>query len=271
MMNPPEKLKLKESNNASKSWQEFKQAWEVYEIASGVISKEPLVRLATFLHVAGPDAHEKYTGFLFANEEEKQDLAAVIAKFDQDCKTNVNILSERSKFFARKQKENETYDQYVTELRKLSSLCEFSNPQEALRDQFAINIKNRKAKERLLIVAQSNYKELTFEKAISIVKSLEAIHQCSDNEIARTEETEKMEVDRITNASSNIDKTKQERTIKNCKFCGQNHVYLKCPAYGKTCLYCHGKNHFSKVCKKKKDVNQINEVRSSDLSDPEII
>ena len=64
-MNTPAALNLKHTTDANKSWREFRQAWEVYEIASGTDKKEPLVRLATFLHVAGADALEKYNGFLF--------------------------------------------------------------------------------------------------------------------------------------------------------------------------------------------------------------
>lgn len=66
----------------------------------------------------------------------------MIEKFENDCKSTLNILAERNKFYCRKQKINETTDQYVTELRILCNTCNFSNVDEVLRDQFALNIKN---------------------------------------------------------------------------------------------------------------------------------
>ena len=61
------------------------------------------------------------------------------------------------------------------ELKILASTCEFLNTDEALRDQFALNIRDVKAKERLYVEAQDNYRSLTFNKAVSIVKSYELL------------------------------------------------------------------------------------------------
>ena len=57
----------------------------MYEIVSGTAGKDTLVRLATFLHVAGPDALDKYNGFLFESEEDKANIEKVLEKFD--CET----------------------------------------------------------------------------------------------------------------------------------------------------------------------------------------
>ena len=36
--------------------------------------------------------------------------------------------------------------------------------------------------------------------------------------------------------------------IKKCKFFENSHHHDKCPAYGKVCHNCNGKNHFKKCC-----------------------
>ena len=54
-------LNLKTATDVSKNWKIFKQAWQIYEIAAGVRNKTKEVRLATFLHIAGPDVVEKYS------------------------------------------------------------------------------------------------------------------------------------------------------------------------------------------------------------------
>lgn len=42
------------------------------------------------------------------------------------------------------------------------------------------------------------------------------------------------------------------RLIKDCNFCGLTHETskFKCPAWGKVCSSCKGKNHFKVKCKK---------------------
>lgn len=57
----------------------------------------------------------------------------------------------------------------------------------------------------------------------------------------------------------------------NCKHCGSQHKPRQCPAFGKQCSSCQGKNHFAKQCfsrrkegKKGKTVNLVDE---PDLSD----
>ena len=50
------------------------------------------------------------------------------------------------------------------------------------------------------------------------------------------------------------------------KFCGQSHeaARTQCPAWGKTCNYCKGRNHFEVKCKK---VNLLSAGRDSDECD----
>lgn len=248
-MNPPHALNLKNSKDAAKSWKDFKQAWEVYEIASGTVERQPLVRLATFLHVAGPDALEKYNGFMFRSEEEKRDIDVVIAKFDADCKSSVNILAERQRFFKRTQGPDETYDQFVTDLRSLCASCEFSNPDEALRDQFSLNLANKRAKERILNEAHGNYTGLSFEKTIAIAKSHDV---CYGPNSEKETFHEPMEVNKT--------KTETSKPLIQCKFCGRKHAVRNCPAYGKTCIKCSRMNHFAAVCRAGRNkVHQVND------------
>ena len=54
---------------------------------------------------------------------------------------------------------------------------------------------------------------------------------------------------------NNVVKPQQKdgpRVLKECKFCRQSHeaAKIQCPAWGKTCNYCKGRNHFEIQCKK---------------------
>ena len=246
-INLPEKLKLREATDIGQCWKQFKQAWQIYEIASGCINNEEIVRLATFLHIGGPEAVEKYNTFSWNNEEDKNNLQKVIEKFDNDCKITTNVLLERNKFFRRKQKANESCDKYVAELRLLCASCEFISPEEHLRDQFALNIYNERAQERLLEIAQQNLKSLTFDKAIATVRNFEKTRR---NGPSNEHHDEAMEVD--MNVYKIKDDGNSHKMKRNqCSRCGTVHAYKQCPAFGRTCGKCGIPNHFAKMCKAK--------------------
>ena len=101
-LSTPQPLELEGNDTASK-WKEFKQSWEIYEIASGIEKKSERIRVATFLHVAGVEAQKRYNGFIWSSEEDKGKLEDIISKFEQDCVRKTNIIAERIKFLQRKQ------------------------------------------------------------------------------------------------------------------------------------------------------------------------
>lgn len=249
IIHPPQALKLKDCSDANQSWKTFKQAWELYEIASGTAEKSAAVRLATFLHVAGTDAIEKYNSYHWENEEDKKDLNKVIDKLESDCKSSVNILTERYKFYQRSQKQEETYDQYVTQLRILSTSCKFSNNNEALRDQFVFNIHDNVARQKIVEQAQTNPENLTFERAVTIVKSYEVT---------------KMNKAKNEESLFKFQKNRSQNKDYSCRKCGYTHGPRSCPAFGKKCLTCQGMNHFSKVCKSKISNKRLHVIEEDD-------
>ena len=93
-VHPPAALNLSGASNAHLNWKKFKQTWTLYKIASGTKSKPEEVQVATFLHVAGKDALEKYNGFNWELPQDKLVMAKVLSKFDDDCNMKTNVISE---------------------------------------------------------------------------------------------------------------------------------------------------------------------------------
>ena len=159
---------------------------------------------------------------------------------------------------SRKQRSDESINDYIVSLRNLVKNCQYEHLTDSLmRDAIVMGINNKKTQEVLL-----RENDLTLEKCINIIRATERAHQ-HFNYISEDQSSsgyERMEVNKLS-------KTKNE--IKSCKFCGTSHVWGrdKCPAYGKTCSNCKGKNHFKKVCKKKDSFSD--NVRNIILSDEE--
>ena len=145
-LSTPQPLELEGNDTASK----WKELWEIYEIDSGVEKKSERIRVATFLHVAGVEAQKRYNGFIWSSEEDKGKLEDIIFKFEQDCVRKTNIIAERIKFLQRKQHPDENCDRFVNILRTLIASCDYSSPNEMLRDQFILNIREKKLQEKIL-------------------------------------------------------------------------------------------------------------------------
>ncbi|KAK3787110.1 hypothetical protein RRG08_030273 [Elysia crispata] len=68
---------------------------------------------------------------------------------------------------------------------------------------------------------------------------------------------------------------KSSFTKSTCKFCGGDHPFVKskCPAYGRNCGNCGGRDHFAKVCKtkgprtKRKTDNKVRNIEAESSTD----
>ena len=241
LLTAPKGLSLKNSTNLSSEWKRFNQEWTNYEIASEIGTKTDRVRTATFLHVAGSDAMELYNTFSWNNDEDKYNIDIIIDKFKNHCLEKTNVIAERYKFLNRKQGEDESVDNFVTDLKNLCSSCEYANPDESLRDQFVLQVYDDVAREKLLDCAQVDASALTFEKAVNLVKNYET-----------TKKHKKVMAKQDFNTINKVDKKK---AYKNCVKCGYKHSYARCPAFGKTCNNCKQRNHFAKMCRNKPNDN----------------
>ena len=117
------------NGNISENWRKFKQEFELYMLAAGYDDKPPKQKIALLLHVARKQAIEVYNTFSFTQEEE-QNYASVVAKFDAYCNPKKNETYERYIFNSRKQLPGAAVEQFVTDLKLKVQTCQF----EVLRD-----------------------------------------------------------------------------------------------------------------------------------------
>ena len=250
----PQPLKFENCTEVGRTWKRFKQSWKQYELASGTIEKDEQIRVATFLHVAGDEALQKYEGFLWENSDDKLKIQKVIEKFDEDYEEKTNEIIERNKFLSRKQNTKESCDQFATALRSLIISCNYENAQAVLRDQFLIQLSDKKLKEKLLEEAQRNSK-LSFQQALNMAKQFEI-----------TEQRKQTSCEDTVLMIRHKDKREHERK-QNCSRCCGKHEPRRCPAYGKVCHTCKKLNHFAKVCKQTKNLNYLQKVNNEQISD----
>ena len=141
-------------------------------------------------------------------------LASVLQKLPEYCNPRKNITILRYRFFTYRQHEGQYFHDFVTELKKLSSECEFEILHQSLiiNDMIVCGTNDNSLKERLL-----RESELTLSKAISAGHAAEETrkHAC---EILKSNET--INLYKISKHTKSRSQTSAQATeiIKKLKF-----------------------------------------------------
>ena len=186
------------------------------------------------------------------------DYEKTVAALNKYFVPKVNSSVARRRFKAITPSGTETVGQFATRLRKAVKDCEYGTTEtdNQIRDEIlekcASNYIRRKC-----------YEEAQGGNVLTLSRTLEIAAQCEEIELQLAElstgggtEAEKGHVNRVAAASQKSDKTKTGKSKKNiqCYRCGKYGHMSKdpeCPARGKTCSKCQGKDHFATVCRTK--------------------
>jgi hypothetical protein len=238
------------------SWKKFKQRIELYMIASGYAEKEEKIKCSLFLHLIGEEALDVYNTFEIPTEDANK-LDVLYTKFEEYCVPQKNVTYERHIFFSRHQLEDEPVDKWVTELKRLAQSCEFGALRDELvKDAITLGINDSTVKGRLL-----REKDLTLTKAKEICKIAESskahLKQIGSRDTAPLS-VDAARVNRpgYNSSGQNSSGYKPPNANDNsapsqpCRFCARHHKPRECPAYGKSCNKCNGRNHFANACRK---------------------
>lgn len=156
--------------NIAENWRRWKTKFGNYMLASGADKKAENVKIAILTNIIGDEAEEKFETFTISDEN-KQKYEEVIKSFENYCvPKRKNESINRHIFMLRNQEEGESYDQFVTSLKKLSSSCNFGQLRDSLiKDRIIGGIRNVNLKDRLL-----REDDLTLEKCETLCKAAEA-------------------------------------------------------------------------------------------------
>lgn len=151
------------TGNLSESWNKWSKGFKIYFEACELAKKSPVIQVNILLHVVGEQCRELYEQLNVKCETVDKVLETFKGHFDQ----RKNVTVERYKFFTRNQHGGESIEQYVYDLKKLSTTCEFGTLCDSLiRDRVVCGVNNTGIRERLLREA-----DLSLEKAMEIMSS----------------------------------------------------------------------------------------------------
>ena len=226
-------------------------------LASGATAKGKDVQTAIILHCAGPQAIEVYEHLEFDKPEDKQDPEKLLAKLEAYCSPKQNIVMQTFRFWTTTL--SSPFDSFLTELRTRADSCKFDDMKDRMiRDKIVFTVSG-KLQELLLRDADKLDLKRTVEICRSYEMSLKQAKEISGHGTGTLKPTQVHKMSKAKAAShkpsqQSHDPTKPKSQMKECQFCGLKHKFGKsiCPAWGKQCGSCGGRNHFKAKCKSSK-------------------
>ena len=191
------------------------------------------------------------------------------------------VIAERFKFYKRDQKEGETVQQYIAELKKLSESCKFAQfLTEALRDRLVCGLSNIMIQQKLL-----SEETLTYETAVNIATAMETaardvklLHMDSMYKSNKTRwDMPDSEVHKLSfppNKFRSYSDQKPPTSGGVCYRCRGQHRSDKCPFKESECHFCQKKGHIFRACRNRQagtydeTISNKNKNRAMKKSDP---
>ena len=262
-------------------FQQFVQEWKQFRKHYNLSSPDEVDTQLTFC--CSKDVRAKLLEIKTPNIVYAEDN--LLQLIEEVCLSKVSRMSHIKQFFLLKQDDGESCDEYFSRLQTLASCCKFkcehcgkSTSKSRVREKFVLGLKDKHLQTAILRT-ETHQPQTTLEKLLEEATTLEQsvreqgiisqrdnavaessiVHKISSNDNERFEssgeDSEMLTANlmKFRRKSSNVNQS-YKKGFPQCPRCGTftHAVYTtseRCPAWGKACNNCGGKNHFSKMCR----------------------
>ena len=262
-----------DGDNPKENWRRFKQHVEL--MFTGPLKSRTEQEKCSYLLIwVGQKGSDIYNTWSDISDDDRKKLETYYERFENHVSPKANPVFARFKFHSRVQESSETAEKFITALRILAQDCDFKDPEEMIRDRIVFGTNSLKVREKLI----SKGAKLTLDKAIEIARSHESSQaqltamaaETADGSIHLVQRRNQGEEPQDTQHQNHppayqvSPPFKPPRGTRACGNCGRPHnASAKCPAHGKTCLYCKKLNHFAEVCHSKARRQRIHAIEDS--------
>lgn len=169
LFKPPSCLTVYDINN----WSLWKQKFEIYLRASDKEKATDAVKIAILLSCIGDEGLDVYNTF---PDDKKTTLKDVLEQYDNYFLPAKVVAVETFKFNSLIQSEDQSIEQYLTELKKQAKLCDFicgnaecraSFEERMIRDRLIVGVHDKQIQARLL-----RETDITVKKIVDYCKSV---------------------------------------------------------------------------------------------------
>lgn len=246
-------------------WEQYEERLQQYFEANGLDGDK---KRAVFLTVMGAQTYSLLSSLVAPAKPATRTYDELVATLKDHLKPKPLVIAERFKFHRRNQGETETVAEYMAELRKLASKCQFGTYlNEALRDRLVCGLRSGAVQKKLLVI-----EALTIQKAYETAHGMELAARQADELQATSKVTAEVQyvrkppgvpVNHKRSARLRQDNqhqpTDQHQPTKTCYRCGRpGHPPERCYYRTQTCRECKRYGHIAKMCRDRR-IHQVGE------------
>lgn len=237
--------KLPEFAPGSGSFDVFVERFELYTTVNEIAEAK---KLHLFLSAIGEEAYVTLRSLLLPKTPSTSSYPEVVFALKEHYSPRRSVVSERYHFNQRKQASQETVAEFVVQLKKLASLCDFGAfLEQALRDRLIAGLHSEAIRCRLLAMSDS---ELTWDRVCNTATAMEAAAKDAVEMVAENTAEQSASCSDIhwqsqsaalrrssqsgacTGHGSGNTKTSVTRTKTICQRCGGQHAPVSWPRRG---------------------------------------
>lgn len=241
---------------AGENWIAYQQQFECFILLNDVPEEKKVPLLITKLSTS---VYDLLTTLCTPTAPVKESYENICEKLKKHYHPVKNYALHQAEFRKRCQKPNETIDQYVVELKKLSKNCNFKSLDEEIKERLLNGTYYDSVKFELLKQADQSLDIL-----MNIGKTVETAYKLAFNHEKEQEQTqmfhlEKKNINRNKPGGFRQNTSPLNKQNVSCFCCGKNgHMKLQCSLREKFCSECGVKGHIFKVCAKNKSLKVKN-------------
>jgi len=233
---------------------------------------------ALLLHYAGEKVYDIY------DVEKKETLTTYDATktvLNNYFAPKKNVQMEIYSFRSCKQKDGQSLDEFVTELRSLAKNCAFNNIDNEILQQVIQNCSSNQLRRRALREPDKGLDDILtmgrlFEQSDMQATAIESSGKSDVHAVARKRTRPRPDNKRGKPGQrtskqrprhEKADDQSRDNRGNTCRNCGYEYPHKNgpCPAKGKTCNSCKKLNHFSRCCRQRNAQQSVKEVSNCEL------
>jgi len=231
---------------------------ELYFEANGIKQDK---QVPVFLSVLGAKTYSLLRTLVAPESPRSKEFKTLAELLKDHFQPKPLVIAERFTFHRRNQQREESVMQYLAELRRLATHCEFKDYlDEALRDRFVCGLNSEAIQKRLL-----TEDKLDLKRALELAQGMEAAHR-NAQVLQEGNGTSEITMSHSSNSAPNVVAQMQDEEIdrvgkyprpqgasgtgRSCYRCGRgDHMAHSCVHKDSICHNCKKPGHLARVCR----------------------
>ncbi|XP_039747900.1 uncharacterized protein K02A2.6-like [Pararge aegeria] len=246
-------VKFNEFNQKTDVWDNYIDRLKFCFEANGIMLDG--AKRANFFTVCGAEVFETLLALITPRKASDVTFVEIETILTKHYSPKPNEISMSYKFYTRNQNTNENASEYIAQLRKISSKCNFMELERMLRDRLVCGMKDRRLQYELLKKDNLHYQDVidAMLAAETAGKDYHMIHSSMGTENSST--STNCAAATTTQSSSveemDINAVQTRSNTRLCFRCGDRHGG-ECRFINATCRFCKKRGHIEKICLVKK-------------------